>query len=241
VTAAVRPLRHRTLAVEVTDHLREMILTGELLSGTRTTQDELARMLGVSTMPVREALLRLAAEGFVDAEPNRSFSIAPTTREDVKDIYWMHAGLAGELTRRACERADDALLGVLREHARRCRELAESGDAARLEQANWGFHRAINLAASAPKLLIILRATLRFIPNGFYGLLPAWTPISEAGHEAILRAFEQRDPEAARAAAEQHVHDAGELLVEQFTARGHWERPTAAAQTQSELGQSRSA
>ena len=235
------PLRRRTLAVEVTDRLREMILTVELPSGSRTTQDELARMLGVSTMPVREGLLRLAAEGFVDAEPNRSFRIAPTTRDDVNDIYWMQAGLSGELTRRACERSDDDLLASLREHAARCRQLAQSGDAELLEQANWDFHRAINRAAQAPKLLIILRATLRFIPHGFYGLLPGWTPTSEAGHEAILRAFEQRDPEAARTAAEQHVRDAGELLVEQFTARGYWERPASGASAESEQRQRRSA
>lgn len=241
MSAAIRPLRRRTLAVEVADRLREMILSGDLPSGSRTTQDELARMLGVSTMPVREALLRLAAEGFVHAEPNRSFTIAPTTREDVQDVYWMHAMLAGELTRRACERADDALVAALRERAARCREVAGSGDAQLLEEANWEFHRAINAAARAPKLLIILRATLRFIPRGFYGLLPAWTPTSEAGHEAILRAFEQRDPEAARTAAEQHVHDAGQLLVELFTARGYWERPVAAAHTQSEPRQRREA
>ncbi len=241
MTAEVRPLRRRTLAVEVADRLREMILTGALPSGSRTTQDELARMLGVSTMPVREGLLRLAAEGFVHAEPNRSFTIAPTTREDVHDVYWMHAVLAGELTRRACERADDALVAALRERAVRCHKVAGSGDADLLEEANWEFHKAINAAAQAPKLLVILRATLRFIPHGFYGLLPAWTPTSEAGHEAILQAFEQRDPEAAREAAEQHVQDAGRLLVELFTARGYWERPVAAAQTQSELRQRRNA
>lgn len=239
MNATVRPLRRRTLAVEVADRLREMILTGALSSGSRTTQDELARMLGVSTMPVREALLRLAAEGFVHAEPNRSFTIVATTREDVQDVYWMHATLAGELTRRACARADDALVATLRERAARCREVAGSGDPELLEEANWDFHRAINRAARAPKLLVILRATLRFIPRGFYGLLPAWTPTSEAGHEAILEAFERRDPEAARAAAEQHVRDAGELLVELFTARGYWERPVAAAQTQSERLQGR--
>lgn len=239
--SAVRPLRRRTLAVEVADRLREMILTGELPSGSRTTQDDLARMLGVSTMPVREGLLRLAAEGFVHAEPNRSFTIVPTTREDVQDVYWMHAVLAGELTRRACERADDALVAALREWAARCREVAGSGDADLLEEANWEFHKAINAAAQAPKLLVILRATLRFIPRGFYGLLPAWTPMSAAGHEAILRAFEQRDPEAARTAAEEHVRDAGELLVELFTARGYWERPLPVAQTRSEPRQRRNA
>lgn len=225
MSPAARSLRRRTLAVEVAEQLRDMVLTGELASGERATQDELARMLGVSTMPIREALLRLAAEGLVLVEPNRSFTAAATTREDVRDIYWMQGQLAGELTRRACERADDALVQELRERAARCVELVGSGDIGAMETANWRFHRTINHAAGAPKLLVILRATLRFIPHGFYGLVPAWAPASKAGHAAILEAFERRDPAAAQHAAELHVHEAGELLVECFTGNGYWKRP----------------
>src|SRR5207244_1357424 len=113
-TAASAPLRWRKLADEVVATLRRMILVGELPPGSRSSQDELARLLGVSTMPVREALLRLAAEGFVEASPNRSFTIVRTTQTDVRDIYWMHAMLAGELASRACARADIELPRTLR-------------------------------------------------------------------------------------------------------------------------------
>ena len=59
-------------------------------------------MLGVSTMPVREALLKLAALGLVEASPNRSFRVVNSTKEDTRDSYWMQSVLVGELTRRAC-------------------------------------------------------------------------------------------------------------------------------------------
>ena len=72
---------------------------------------------------------------------------------------------------------------------------------------------------------MLLRATLRFIPNGFYTLVPDWSTASEAGHEAIIAAFERRDPAGARAAAEQHVREAGERLIEFFADKGYWERP----------------
>src|SRR5207342_1606487 len=78
-----RPLKRQTLGTAVAERLRDMILMGELPPGRRTTQDELARALGVSTMPVREALLTLAAEGFVAFAPGRSFTIPATSREDV--------------------------------------------------------------------------------------------------------------------------------------------------------------
>jgi DNA-binding GntR family transcriptional regulator len=225
---APRSLRRRTLAVEVAENLRDMILTGELRAGARMTQDELARLLGVSTMPVREALLRLAAEGFVDVSPSRSFSVVPTTRDDVRDVFWMHATLAGELTRRACAKAGDELLAELRDAEERFLDAKRPGDAAGMDRANWEFHRAVNVAAGSPKLLRVLRSTLRFIPQGFYGLVPEWGGASEHGHEAILEAFASRDPEAAGEAAARHVEEAGEILIRFFTNSGYWTRPDAA-------------
>ncbi|TMK43705.1 MAG: GntR family transcriptional regulator, partial [Actinobacteria bacterium] len=56
----------------VVSALRRMILVGELAPGSRATQDELAQRLGVSTMPVRKALLQLAAEGLIEVSPRRS-------------------------------------------------------------------------------------------------------------------------------------------------------------------------
>jgi DNA-binding GntR family transcriptional regulator len=203
-----------------------MILVGELTPGARTTQDELARLLGVSTMPVREALLRLAAEGFVEASPSRSFTVVRTTPDDVRDIYWMHATLAGELTSRACMHADPELLDTLRVLHERGRAAQRNRDTAAAESANWAFHREINRAARSPKLSLMLRGSLRFIPEGFYGLLPEWSTASEDGHNEILAALESGDPEAARAAAQAHVQEAGALLASYFSHRGHWTRPS---------------
>lgn len=225
VRRQVRSLRRRTLAVEVAETLRDMILTGELPAGARMTQDELARLLGVSTMPVREALLRLAAEGFVDVSPNRSFSVVPTTREDVRDVFWIHATLAGELTRRACAQGDDALTAALVACEEDFLAAKRAGDPQRMGRANWEFHRTINMAAASPKLLRVLRSTLRFIPQGFYELVPEWSGASEVGHEAILEAFRRGDAAAAGLAAEEHVREAGELLIRFFTGRGYWTRP----------------
>jgi DNA-binding GntR family transcriptional regulator len=231
-----RPLKRRTLAFEVADNLREMILTGELPPGGRTTQDELARLLGVSTMPIREALLRLTAEGFVESSPNRSFTITRTSREDVRDVYWMHSMLAGELTRRACQRADDQLVQTLEDLAARCVEALRADDTNGLGTMNWRFHRTINHAAAAPKLLIFLRSSLRFIPRSFYFHLPSWGLASEADHRAIVEAFRNRDPEGAKAAAEKHVQDAGEVLIQTFSTKGYWARPRGGNQIEVSAG-----
>jgi DNA-binding GntR family transcriptional regulator len=99
------------MADKVTEQTRRLILSRELQPGQRIRQAELATMMGVSTMPIREALLRLVAEGMVIAESNRSFTIAMTTTPSgIRDIYWIHAELAGELAARAWDVRTDELV-----------------------------------------------------------------------------------------------------------------------------------
>jgi DNA-binding GntR family transcriptional regulator len=193
-----------------------MILVGDLRPGQRLTQDNLANVLGVSITPVREALLKLAAYGLVEASPNRYFRVAQTSPEDVRDTFWIHAALAAELARRACERRDDALLESLHEADRLFVDAVEAGDGDATTETNWTFHRLINMAADSPRLLFGLKATLRFIP------VEGWGKESATPHGDILAAFDNGDPAAAGAAAYQHVVDAGELLVHYLAARGFW-------------------
>lgn len=228
-TPSSRTVQRRRLSDEVAATLRDMILVGELMPDRKITQDELASQLGVSTTPVREALLRLAAEGFVRVSPNRAFSVIRSTPEDLRDVYWMHAVLAAELTRRACLQADESLLCAVRRHGEDYAQAVLAGDVAAMERANWDFHRVINLAANAPRIRLTLATTLRFIPRGFYGLLPTWGAASVQGHEQILAALEQGDAAAAAAAATAHVCEAGETVTRFFTGKGYWTRPVALA------------
>ena len=220
-----RRLHRETLSDQVADTVRGMILTGEIAPETPVTQTEIARLLDVSTMPAREALLRLGAEGFLIASPNRSFTVRRITEHDIRDIYWMHAVLAGELTRRACLRGDESLVKGLRECEAEFVEAWNQGDAEAMDTANWRFHRKINKAAEAPKLWMLLNATLRFIPTRFYVLVPAWADESKRGHKAILQAFARTDADAARLAAETHVRAAGELLIASFWRSDAWMTP----------------
>jgi len=219
------PIRHRSVADEATEIIRRMILLGEIEPGTRVTQDGLSDLMGVSTMPVRESLLRLAAEGFIRALPNRSFSVVELARSDLLDVYWAHSMLSAELTRRACARADETLIQRLRT----CQhdfDLAYAGRAVdRMEALNWQFHRTIYSAANASRLLLLLRTTLRYTPEGLYSRVERWADETIRGHEEILQAFVAGDPDRAAAGAAAHVGNAGALLIQSYSARGHWTSP----------------
>lgn len=218
----VRRPRVRSMSDQVTDTVRHMILMGELRPGDQVTQDQLAGELGVSTMPVREALLQLSNEGFINGGRGRSFRVARTTRGDIKDVYWMHATLAGELTARACERLEEPGLRQLAEIHREWQDAVRTGDGRRLESTNFEFHRQINHAADSPKLLRLMRNTVRMIPEDFYIMVGSWAEAATASHGLILEALEARDAEKARAEATRHVQESGDLLIEYFDEKGYW-------------------
>lgn len=222
--SGARP-RVRSISVQVTDTVRRMILMGELRPGAQVTQDRLAGELGVSTMPVREALLQLSHEGFISGGRGRSFRVARTTREDIADVYWMHATLAGELTARAAARLEPAELAQLTELHAQWTVAVEAYDEAALEATNFDFHRLINQAADSPKLLRVMRNTLRMIPEHFYAMMPDWAASSTGSHGAILRALKAGNPERARKEASRHVQESGVMLIEFFDEKGYWTSP----------------
>ena len=225
-TPSVVSPRFRSISEEVANTLREMILVGELPPGVQITQDEIASRLGVSTMPVREALIRLNHEGLIDARRGRSYRVRRTNRNDVSDVFWLHATVERELTRRACGRAGE-IVGVLDATVEAWTDAVRSGQTADLDELNFEFHRLINHAAGAPALMRQLRHTLRTIPQHFYSLLPEWIEISTVGHQRILEGFKAGDADIAGAAAAEHVLEAGALLTRYFDDSGFWTPPRA--------------
>jgi DNA-binding GntR family transcriptional regulator len=201
----------------VADRLRSLILWRELLPGQRIRQAELATLLGVSTMPVREALLRLMTEGMVVADANRSFSVANTTADGIRDIYWLHGALAGELTARGWDNRGLALIETLRTRHEEYVIWSRLGDRAAPSRANWQFHAAINRAARAPALARSLRMTLHYFPDA-NSEVPGWGQVADRWQRAVLEAFEGGTREQARHAARSHIATAGELFVEHFWA-----------------------
>jgi DNA-binding GntR family transcriptional regulator len=222
VTAQPRGLRYQKMSDEVADVLQQMIIDGQLQAGQRITQDELSKMLGVSTMPVREALLKLAALGLVEASPNRSFRVVNSTKEDTRDSYWMQSVLVGELTRRACTLEGPKLVPELESKLAAYSAAADAGDDSAMEAAYGGFYRAINLAAQSPRLLFMLRTNLRFVPIRWYPRIEGWIPLSKAAHKTIITAFKRADREQAATIASSHMIQAGELLIEYFESTGRW-------------------
>jgi DNA-binding GntR family transcriptional regulator len=211
-----RPERRRppTLAEDVTAHLRTAILTGALAAGEFIRIDAVARELGVSITPVREALVSLQGDGFVELLPNRGFRVLELSEADIDDAYLVQRFVAGELAARAAERLSDDELDRLEAIQAEITSAHEAGDSVSVERANQDFHRLINRAAGAPKLGLILRLALHYVPQSPDAAVPGWQEATATDHRDILTALRGRDAEGARIAMVAHIDHARRLLIE---------------------------
>ena len=172
--------------------------------------------MGVSTMPVREALLRLVSEGMVLADSNKSFTVAmSTTPAGIRDIYWIHSVLAGELAARAWDARDDELLATMNRHHETYVEALEAGTSGREAQLfseNWAFHSAIHHKANSPAIAISVKNTLRYFPD-FSLDIPGWYEVGAVWQEQLIRQFEKGTREGARKAVANGSSKSAELYI----------------------------
>lgn len=206
----------RQLSDEVASYVRDLIMSGRLRPGEFIRQERIAETLELSATPVREGLLSLRGEGFVQLKPRRGFVVSPLSASDVRDLFTAQALLAGELVSKATARMGAEDLRELTDVHRALRAAAAAGDGDLVENLNHDFHRRINLIAAAPRLAWMLSISTKFAPRRFFATIPGWPMASADDHEAIIKAITNRDPEAARRAMIRHMENAGELLAANF-------------------------
>lgn len=212
------------LGKEAADWLRDAIAGGHFKAGDRLGVEDLAQRLGVSTMPVREALLALEQDGFVERLPRRGFRVATVQPQDIADIFKLHAFVAGILAERAAESMDADAVARLRQLQSETTSVARKkirpeDRAIRIEQLNHEFHRTINRSVQAHRLRWFLRVAARYVPPVYYRSIPGWIETTLRDHPGIILAIEKHDSGAARKRMEEHVLRGGRLVVEVFDRR----------------------
>lgn len=207
--AAHESARHDVIRV-----LRRAILSGAFAPGERLSLNRLANQLGVSVMPVREALVSLANEGLVETEANRrGFRATPLERQDVDDVYELHAYISGLLAHRAARVITDKDVDALKDIHREFCEVAETLDTTvthqALEDLNDQFHRRLNAIAQGTRLKWFLRLTSRL--TGYVNV-EGWCGATLNDHPKIIAALETRDAERAARLVEDHFRQGVTLL-----------------------------
>jgi len=210
------------MSTEVAAYLRDLIMSGQLAPGSPLRLADLAAQLSVSTTPIREAVLILEKEGFVECERHKAFRVKLITAADIVDLFELHAAIAGILAERATPLLTEGELDGLAEIDRCIQRAVASGDAKEVEEQNFDFHRTINRAAESTTLRRFLHETTRYVPRRFYQQIPGWLNSSAQDHGPILYALRRRDGSEARRRTEEHMKGAGTLLVEHLRSLGLW-------------------
>src|SRR3954447_18849937 len=122
------------------DWLRAAIVAGDLRPGNRIGQEEVAERIGVSLIPVREALRVLESEGQVTYIARRGYFVTELRVDDLVEIFALRELLETRAARAAAERLDDELVARMAQAAADCTEAAQRGDVAAELAANRRLH-----------------------------------------------------------------------------------------------------
>jgi DNA-binding GntR family transcriptional regulator len=195
--------------------LREAIVTNALKPGTRLRADDLARKLGVSKTPIREALRKLQAEELITMQPGNALTVKSISEEQLFEIYYTREALEGMAARLAAENAGQIELARLWAIHDEMRTLSVAGNLRQLRQLSGEFQLAVFRAARNATLYRLLKHLQEQIRQ-FGG-----TTLTEPGRakeviaycKALLAAIEKRDADAAERIARENRRRTRELRV----------------------------
>ncbi|MGA9873668.1 MAG: GntR family transcriptional regulator [Rhodococcus sp. (in: high G+C Gram-positive bacteria)] len=205
--------RRPQLSEDVANHVRHIVMSGEVRPGDFIRLDETAAELGVSVTPVREALLTLRGEGMVELVPHRGYVVSPLTAEDIVDIFWLQGQIAVELVRRAAPKITESVLAELESFNASLAAAVEKGQAEEVEASEFEFHRVLNRLTGANKLAWFLNNATRYTPTRLYAADPEWGRAAVLNHEQLIDALRSGDVDSATTLMRQQFTDGADRLI----------------------------
>lgn len=207
----------------VEERLRQEILSGEYKPGEWLRQLHLAKKLGVSEIPVREALKKLAAEGLIEYLPYRGMRVCEYSADDVVDVYRIRAYMEGLAASYAAEGITTEELDELKALVSEMEEHLAPEDLPEHRVLNRRFHEVVFTASRHNYLIHELRQLWMVFPSMLWGSFAATAAqghadqntYDETEHPAIIAALEEGNAEQAELMMRQHILGSGNRL---FTA-----------------------
>ncbi|WP_338826646.1 GntR family transcriptional regulator [Neomoorella thermoacetica] len=201
--------------------LREAILTGRLEPGTRLVERKIARQLGVSRTPVREAIRKLELEGLVEHHPRRGVVVARMSTREAFEVYSIRAVLEGLAARLAAEHINPVQLLKLNEIVRAMEQACEEENEERLQELHQEFNETVWTAAESPRLHQMINNLADYIV-GFTKVgysVPGRVRAATREHRELVEALARGDGEKAEKLARQHIENSRHAYFVQVALR----------------------
>jgi len=210
-------LVRRSSGEDAARHIQRLIFNGELRPGTRVPQDEIAQNLGISRIPVREALIALEREGWVTIEMHRGAFVNAIDEVGVRDHYELLGLVYGFAASRALARRGPGLAADL---AAIAGQMEGTDDAVVLGQLSFRFMATLVDGAGSPRIRAVLRAMSALVPGDFFVEVPAAAAVEKRGIAAVVRALRRGDATRVSDELLGMMRRVGDKVVEVFASRG---------------------
>jgi DNA-binding GntR family transcriptional regulator len=200
-------INRRSVADQTYQHLRAAILSGDIPQGARVIEAQIAKTLGISRAPVREAVNRLLQEGLLESRTHHGPSVIQMTPEKIRWLYDLRAAIEALAIRDVVRQRNKLDLSPLRAAVAKMKRFAAKKNLNRLVQTELEFHRILCRLAGNPYIVQvsnIIDAQVRIaltIDNANYLNLK---DVADE-HEPIIAAIEAGDAEAASASITAHI------------------------------------
>jgi len=197
------PVRERAY-----EFLKTAILSGRFNPGERLAEEHLAKELGISRTPIREALHKLETEGLIKPLPTRGFVASQDSREDVQELFEIRAVLEGYALRVICDRVSDSVLDQIEETVGKAEVALDCQSMDEVFHWNTRFHDVLHeLITDKHRLyqqIVTMRQyVLRYRKNTLQ--YPDGGKRTVDGHRKILLALRLRDPDLCERVMREHI------------------------------------
>ena len=202
-------------AASAYQYVREAVVSGRYKAGQRLLAQEIARAVGVSRTPVRDALGRLCQDGFVEQDQAGGFSVRSLSVSDIEDLFAVRRVLEHEAAREALRRVDDEGLAGLQAMLEESERQLQVGDAVAAIRLARRFHLALAGHAGNALLLQMIESIsdrIHMVGLSLIERYPQRTQQVVQENRSILRALQARDEVALRAAVDHHVQESRALI-----------------------------
>jgi DNA-binding GntR family transcriptional regulator len=201
---------------QVVSHVVNLVLTGKLRSGDRLDRNEIAEQLGLSRVPVQEAVIQLEHDGVLTTRYHRGAYVERFDESVVLEHHELYGVLNGTASARAATNPTPKLLEDLQTHLG---VLRSSVGTRAFEENAWSFRRTIQDAYAGPRLSAAIRAAQIFMPPAFWSTYQGSHRELLPYYEAELTAIRDRDPAGARAACTGRSEVMGRIMLAELVRR----------------------
>ena len=221
IKSGQRVLSKKTAVDNIYEILKERIIAGQYPAETRLRQDALAKDLGTSRIPVREALFLLEGDGLVEFQPHRGAVVKPLSVDEVRELFRLRAMLECDMLEHAIPNMTDKDIEDAEDALAVYDKAVDSGvNTASWSELNWKFHWTLYSPGNTPITMALCRS-LHDNTDRYQRLQISMEGQAEKGreeHADILQACRDRDVEKATRLMAEHILTVGDIVTDFISA-----------------------